>query len=65
MEICPTCGQEIILNEEFKCHVQGCPNRAIWEGQYKCKDPLFGTSTGLNQLRRVCDEHKYLLEGGK
>lgn len=62
--ICPCCGQPK-PDHEPKCEVQGCQNIGIWEGWYRCKDPLIGTPTGLLQRRQVCDEHKYLLEGEK
>jgi hypothetical protein len=64
MEKCKCCGQ-IIPKSENKCNVMGCNNEAMWEGWYRCKDPLTGTPSGLSQLRQVCDEHKSVLEGVK
>lgn len=57
---CPNCGHNFCVENEIenKCAVQGCLNEAVWEGWYKCKDPIFGEPTGLSQRRCVCDEHK-------
>ena len=64
--LCPECGASVPDDaERDECHAEGCHTEAVWEGYYRVKDPLLGTPTGLIQLRRVCDEHRCLLIGGK
>jgi predicted amidophosphoribosyltransferase len=58
---CPECGSRFIM--EY-CEVQGCENEAEWEGWYRAVD-FTGNTTGLIQIRKVCQEHKSLLIGGK
>jgi hypothetical protein len=42
------------------CECHGCVNDAKWEGWITVVD-IFNIPTGSIQKRRVCDEHKYLL----
>jgi hypothetical protein len=44
------------------CECVGCPNKSIYEGWWKVKDST-GVPTGLVQKKKVCENHKYLLEG--
>ena len=56
---CPRCKYKPIL-----CEVGGCEMPAYYEGWWRVKD-FSGTPTGLMQVRRVCEDHKDCLIGGK
>jgi hypothetical protein len=50
-----------IESDVYLCECLGCPNEATYEGWWAVVDFTGAALTGLMQKRRVCEEHKYLL----